>query len=305
MLPLAVGALAFNFGGVVPRPGALTSSRAAVSMGLTLDDKSEPLKFYTMTNAAGDSAKVYLMGACITSYVVDGNDALMVRPDAKMDGSKPISGGIPFCFPQFGPGELQQHGFARNLDWDVVSAADGDAPTLVLGLKPSEYTTAMWDHPFDATYTITLAKGELQTSFKVANTGDEAFEFTGALHSYWAVSAIDKVSIEGAFEGKKFLNKMADPPALQDAAGAAITISEETDAVYEGVGGTVTIKDSGKKSAIEISSSGWEDTVVWNPYGNEGMGYDSFVCVEAAKALKPITVAPGKDWEGVMNVKQV
>merc|ERR1712070_1265749 len=60
-----------------------------------------------------------------------------------------------------------------------------------------------------------------------------------------------------------------------------------------------------QKSAIEISSSGWEDAVVWNPYGNEGMGYDSFVCVEAAKALKPITVAPGKDWEGVMNVKQV
>ena len=30
----------------------------------------------------------------------NGNDALMVRPDAKMDGSKPISGGIPFCFPQ-------------------------------------------------------------------------------------------------------------------------------------------------------------------------------------------------------------
>ena len=35
-------------------------------------------------------------------------------------GSKPISGGLPHCFPQFGPGEIQQHGFARNLDWEVV-----------------------------------------------------------------------------------------------------------------------------------------------------------------------------------------
>jgi hypothetical protein len=33
--------------------------------------------------------------------------------------SKPISGGIPHCFPQFGPGEMQQHGFGRNLDWAV------------------------------------------------------------------------------------------------------------------------------------------------------------------------------------------
>ena len=43
----------------------------------------------------------------------------MVRPDAKMDGSKPISGGIPHCFPQFGPGAIQQHGFARNETWEV------------------------------------------------------------------------------------------------------------------------------------------------------------------------------------------
>ena len=47
-----------------------------------------------------------------------------MRPDAKLDGSKPISGGIPFCFPQFGPGEIQQHGFARNVDWAVVEQSE-------------------------------------------------------------------------------------------------------------------------------------------------------------------------------------
>ena len=75
------------------------------------DSTSEPLKFVTLTNAAGDTAKLYTFGACITSYIKDGKDALMVRPDALMDGSKPISGGVPFCFPQFGPGAMQQHGF--------------------------------------------------------------------------------------------------------------------------------------------------------------------------------------------------
>ena len=78
----------------------------------------------TLKNAAGDSAKVYTFGACVTSYVKGGTDMLMVRPDAKMDGSKPISGGIPHCFPQFGPGAIQQHGFARNLDWEIVEQSD-------------------------------------------------------------------------------------------------------------------------------------------------------------------------------------
>jgi glucose-6-phosphate 1-epimerase len=27
------------------------------------------------------------------------------------------SGGLPHCWPQFGPGEIQVHGFARNVDW--------------------------------------------------------------------------------------------------------------------------------------------------------------------------------------------
>lgn len=47
---------------------------------------------------------------------------LYVRPDAKLDGSRPIAGGVPLCFPQFGPGEMQQHGFARNLEWEVIGA---------------------------------------------------------------------------------------------------------------------------------------------------------------------------------------
>jgi hypothetical protein len=52
---------------------------------------------------------VYLFGACVTSWKqVSGDEVLYVRPDAVFDKSKPISGGIPHCFPQFGPGKIQQ-----------------------------------------------------------------------------------------------------------------------------------------------------------------------------------------------------
>lgn len=61
-------------------------------------------------------------------------------PNAQFDKSKPISGGIPHCFPQFGPGEMQQHGFARNLDWEVASTSadvnpDDPEPCVELVLK--------------------------------------------------------------------------------------------------------------------------------------------------------------------------
>merc|ERR1719478_506247 len=98
-----------------------------------------------LKNAAGDTATVYQFGACVTSYVKGGTDYLMVRPDAKMDGSKPISGGIPHCFPQFGPGAIQQHGFARNVDWDVKEQSDSK---VVLELKENDYTLSMWPNKF-------------------------------------------------------------------------------------------------------------------------------------------------------------
>ena len=45
--------------------------------------------------------QVHLFGGCVTSWKqASGDEVLYVRPDAKFDGSKPISGGIPHCFPQ-------------------------------------------------------------------------------------------------------------------------------------------------------------------------------------------------------------
>jgi glucose-6-phosphate 1-epimerase len=129
--------------------------RAAWTAGRT---PAPPPPLPTINLAAGtSSATIYPFGACVTSYVRDGFDYLFVRPDAKLDGSKPISGGLPFCWPAFGPpsdqnaavGELQQHGFARNLEWEVESSGGSSA---VLTLAPNEYTRGMWDKEFKLTY---------------------------------------------------------------------------------------------------------------------------------------------------------
>jgi D-hexose-6-phosphate mutarotase len=81
-----------------------------------------------LRHPSGAHATVFLFGADVTSYVdASGTEWLAVRPDSKMDGSKPISGGLSHCFPQFGPGSIQQHGFARNLNWAVHSLSESFA----------------------------------------------------------------------------------------------------------------------------------------------------------------------------------
>ena len=40
-----------------------------------------------------------------------------------------------------------------------------------------------------------------------------------------------------------------------------------------------------------VNEVGWEDTVIWSPYGNEGMGYNNFVCVESVKVSHEYLIA--------------
>jgi glucose-6-phosphate 1-epimerase len=90
---------------------ATTTEGAATSAGLLTNDQG--LDYVKLVHPeTGASSEIYLYGGVVTSYMADGTELIAVRPDAKMDGSKPISGGLSHCWPQFGPGAIQQHGFA-------------------------------------------------------------------------------------------------------------------------------------------------------------------------------------------------
>ena len=106
-----------------------------------------------------------------------------------------------------------------------------------------------------------------------------------------------------AFKGASFLDKMQNPPADATSASDSFGITQETDSVYQGVSGDISLADSGRKGPLTISNKlGWSDTVIWNPYGNEGMGFDQFVCVESAQASTPVVLQPMEYWTGAMDV---
>lgn len=155
--------------------------------------------------------------------------------------------------------------------------------SVVLEMAPSDYTKEMWDKEFLCTFTVDIEADQLSTKMFVENKGEEAFDFQSALHSYFTVSSLENLEITGSFEGKEFLNKMVDGGTVQTEERAAITIGEEYDRVYMGVNDPA-LKDTGTGKVLSVlNTAGYEDTVLWNPYGDEGMGYNNFVCVESAK----------------------
>lgn len=276
--------------------GVVEAGEETSSAGLMTNE--EGLEFVKLVNGES-SSEIYLFGGVVTSYSKDGVEYIAVRPDAKMDGSKPISGGLSHCWPQFGPGEIQQHGFARNVMWTVKSMTD---TSVELEMAPSDYTKEMWDKEFLCTFTVTLEDDQLTTKMNVDNKGEESFDFQAALHSYFTVSSLKNLEIAGSFEGKEFLNKMVGEGEMQKEERSAITISEEYDRVYTGVNDPV-LKDSGTGKALSVvNTAGYEDTVLWNPYGDEGMGFDNFVCVESVK-FNSFTLGGGETWVGDMSLQ--
>ena len=152
-----------------------------------------------------------------------GDEVLFVRPDAVWDKSKPISGGIPICFPRFGPSpEMQQHGFARNVDWVVCSSSadpnpDDPEPSVMFKLKDNDYTREMWDVGFEATYEVTLRRDKLKIEFCVRNPpgAEKPIDFTAAVHTY--IEVVDAASPEclvRGLKGKRYIDKAIDTDNL-------------------------------------------------------------------------------------------
>ena len=116
----------------------------------------------TVSHASGTTATIHLYGATVTSLKLpSGKEVLFTSSKAVFDESKPIRGGIPLVFPQFGPGELPNHGFARTSKWTVISNEGGVA---VLDLKDSDATRSIWDHRFTLVYTVTVTDKGIQTA---------------------------------------------------------------------------------------------------------------------------------------------
>ncbi len=79
--------------------GSSTAAADAAEAGLMKNE--EGLEYVKLVHPNGSSSEVYLFGGDVTSYKdADGVEYIAVRPDAKMDGSKPISGGLSHCWPQ-------------------------------------------------------------------------------------------------------------------------------------------------------------------------------------------------------------
>ncbi|OVA18743.1 Aldose 1-/Glucose-6-phosphate 1-epimerase [Macleaya cordata] len=266
------------------------------TLGVKVTEGVGNLPKVVLTSVHGSEAEVYLFGGCITSWKVSSDkDLLFVRPDAVFNGKKPISGGVPHCFPQFGPGPIQQHGFARNMNWSVVDSENVEGnPILTLELKDAPYSRSMWDFSFQALYKIILNSKSLSTVLTVTNTDKKPFTFNTALHTYFRAS-VTGASVKG-LKGCKTLNKDPDPtnPLEGKEERDVVTFPGFVDCVYLNASNELQL-DNGLGDIISIRNTNWTDAVLWNPHLSMEACYRDFVCVENAK-IGEVLLQPEQSW---------
>ncbi len=255
----------------------------------------------------GDRLVVAHHGAHVLSWVAGGRERLYLSPQSVMDGHAAIRGGIPVCFPQFNQrGDLPKHGFARNVSWAPKPAKlDADRAHLALSLGDSAATRQWWDQRFEALLLIELTPGALQVELVVRNTDSKPLLFTGALHSYFAVSDVAQARLLG-------LGGSAEWNAVTDGHGTAapeLRFVGEFDRVYSAAPAGYELLDGPHTLSIEQDMD-WTQTVVWNPGAAKcaslsdmpADGWQHMLCVEAAQVYEPICIAAGDFWQGAQRL---
>lgn len=251
------------------------------------------------------TGEIYLHGAHVTAWQPRGRaPVIWMSGSSVFEPGRPIRGGVPICFPWFGPHpsgpKSAPHGFARLLPWTLASVVRaGDAVKATLSLETGAEHHDVWPHRCVLTYTAEFGD-ELVLELAVRNAGDSACLVQEALHTYFAVGDIRQVAVEG-LAGATYVDKVrGGERCVQDA--APIRFAGETDRPYVDTEAAATIVDAAWNRRIMVRKQGSRTTVVWNPWIAKAKAmpdfgddeWPSMVCVETANALdNAIALPPG------------
>lgn len=259
-----------------------------------------------LVTARGARALVSPFGGQLLSWqTAPGHEQLYLSDDAVFDRQRPIRGGIPVCFPQFGTqGKLPRHGFARTALWEVrESRAADDYALLTLGLTDEAAAPDNWLWPFDAELTVLLGQDRLDVELQVENTGHAQMAFTAALHTYLKVAEVENARLHG-LQGHHFRDALSAESGEQQEAAEVLVVEGGMDRLYRNVDHPLLLVDGARRVAID--QEGFPDVVVWNPWEDgaarlddlPNLGFRRMLCVEAAAASQRMALDPEESWFG-------
>lgn len=157
---------------------------------------------YVLTDEKANSQIEVLpkRGGIITKWRIDGKDVFYMDEERFKNPEMSIRGGNPILFPICGnlPDDtytlngqsfkLKQHGFGRNLAWEVGEKITQDNASLKLILNSNEETKAVYPFDFQVIFTYQLLGNTLTIIQDIKNLSSEPMPFSVGFHPYFLAS---------------------------------------------------------------------------------------------------------------------
>jgi galactose mutarotase-like enzyme len=223
------------------------------------------------TGAGGDLLRlVPERGGLLSGWRCNGRDLLYLDEERFADPSLSVRGGMPVLFPICGnlPADqlplpqgsftLKQHGFARDLPWELEELEVGDG--VRLGLSESPISLAMFPFPFRLQLELRPEPAALAITVLVHNSGSQPLPFAFGLHPYFAVSSLASTVLQGLPE------ECFDHGSMAPAATAPLLelLERGVDLLVEPAG-PVRLLDQQTGLALELQAEAPFDlAVVWS-----------------------------------------
>lgn len=259
--------------------------------------------------------RILKYGATVFSWKINGEEQLWLSTAAKLDGSRPVRGGIPLVFPVFGKSadkdflKLPQHGFARRSTWEFLGQTSENPPAVQFGLGPEIADPELYskwgdgNNDFTLVLTVELRAKSIRTAIEVTNPGKKEWKFNWLFHSYLQVEDIENALVNN-LPGVSCYDQLIKENYLERE--PAVNFAGELDRIYKDVptDRTLQVVEMGRIDH-SVQRNNLPDVVIWNPWSNKAAtmgdfepkdGYLHMVCVESGHVGNFVTLKPGESW---------
>ncbi|GLS91642.1 D-hexose-6-phosphate mutarotase [Psychromonas marina] len=239
------------------------------------------------------SAALTLHGGHLIHFQKTGQQPIIwLSKSAIFDKNKAIRGGVPICWPWFGPagpelGEgLPAHGFARTSKWALDNVQESVEGVIIdLKLNSNNETLKLWPYEFELTLQITLNE-QLKLELITENKSDLPLTYRSALHTYLNISAPEAIHLSGL--NKQFYNSLNNK--CLETGDTTLLIDQAIDSIYKKANTEIMLKDQQFQQTLTIVNTGNDSEVVWSPWVEGAAafadmpdnGYQTMLCIESA-----------------------
>jgi galactose mutarotase-like enzyme len=255
-------------------------------MGFAIAVQQQQYKTYILSdqNAQSRLEVVPERGGIITRWQLGEEEILYLDSERFANPDLTVRGGIPILFPICGnlpeniytyhekEYQLKQHGFARDLPWQVIDQQTQECASITLFLESNAQTKQFYPFDFEVIFIYQLKGNTLEIRQSYTNNSAESMPFSTGLHPYFVTS--DKTQLEFQIPSTQYQDQRNK--TIHPFTGSFDYQSDEIDVAFSDLTDcSASVTDKSRNLHLHLSyDDAYSKVVFWTVKGKD------FYCLE-------------------------